>query len=459
MRSTYEPLRVFLSFARDVREEVSLAEEIISKINARAREPLGLTLEATTWKEMPPITPAAPNNIQDEINEKILDCHIFVLVLYRRYGSSDQSKKSNLEEEVELALKKLEEHKKIMFLAYFRELDQNRDPGPQEQRVIDFRERLRQRGVWFHEYTAPRDFADRLTHDLYETLLRYRFSTQKHKALNSFWSLGQSDRPLYAQLALIYPPVDRSYLKAEAPDHFWLKRLVPHLVFEDYKALQKIEKTLRLINFRRFRTFTVGDLPSELEFMNRVWLCWPRNQRALRELQRYTRPHSDRARFHLVPARPNSSAKIHWRHSTASGSGLVVRSPLSKYLELQRRQHPGGEWNGELGRIVAKDYAILARFTDRERKEPTISSAHFKDYFFGGIRGLGTWGAGWFLDRRYSCFKGVGEDEDIQLLLEVTYRHARILEVRDVSSESESYFRKANSIREIRRTIEELGQP
>lgn len=83
-----------------------------------------------------------------------------------------------------------------------------------------------------------------------------------------------------------------------------------------------------------------------------------------------------------------------------------------------------------------------------------------KDYFIAGIRGLGTWGAAWFIDRRYDAFKLYQDSEDanIQLLLEVTYKDERIFEVRDVSEESEGYFKKQNSLREIKRIITEYQE-
>lgn len=82
-----------------------------------------------------------------------------------------------------------------------------------------------------------------------------------------------------------------------------------------------------------------------------------------------------------------------------------------------------------------------------------------KDYFLAGIRGLGTWGAGWFIDRRYNVFEQYAQHEDatIQLLLEVTYRNDRILDVRNVSDAPESYFSKEYNLRTIRQYIKGMG--
>ncbi len=452
----YEPLNVFLSFASDVENEIEIAERVIHKINQRVRSSLRLSLESTTWKELPPLSPEPPRRIQDEIDEKVQECNIFVLVLFRRYGSIEPGTgKSNLEREVEKALARLGSQRKIMFLTYFHELPENPDPGYQEQRVVEFRKSLRARGIWFREYKDLRDFEISLTHDLYDTLLKYRHSTQKHKALKRLWTFGETDRPTHPGVAIVYPPVDREFLRRERPDMFWQRRLVPHLVFEDHKCLQKIEKTLRLINFRNYRIFATVDAPAEINFMNRIWLCWPRNLRAAPELDRYLKRGAPVARFRFS-AGEHREPCIHWRLSAGSASHIKIKSPLRKYLEVQRADRPGGKWTAEKGRIIAKDFAVLARFSDL-RDPHVVHGMPLKDFFIGGIRGLGTWGAGWFIDRRYAEFKQYAEDADIQLLLEVTYKAGRIIEVRDVSNESDLYFRTEYSMRRVRKVIRDEG--
>lgn len=455
MPAFYRRLKVFLSFARDVEEESRIAEDVIRKVNESVKDTLGLMLEAITWRMLPPLAPPPPDSIQSVISERVRDCNIFILVLFKRYGSIEAGQvKSNLEREVEIAIDKLESEKRIMFLSYFRTLPESDDPGSQEQKVRDLRLRLQAKGIWYYEYADPSEFRDRLTHDLYRTLFNFRYSALKHEAIKNLWQLGEPDRSTYPKLAVVYPPVDRKYLREQSPDNIWLERLVPHIVFEDFKVFQKIEKTLRLINFREFRFYTTGDMPADIAYMNRVWLCWPRNEKAVKQLEHYSSPNADTARFKFVPSQSPADAKILWRYSSSSDSNVVVRSPLAKYLQIQRGSMSGGNWTPEKGRIIAKDFAILARFSD-DRNSHTAGPVSLKDYFIGGIRGLGTWGVGWFIDRKYDIFKKYQPDESIQLLLEVTYQDGRILDVRDVSDESEAYFRRENSIPHIRKVIKE----
>ena len=182
------------------------------------------------------------------------------------------------------------------------------------------------------------------------------------------------------------------------------------------------------------------------------YICIPRNKRAL---QRLKNDYAKRSKFKIIPKTKRSATQIHWKHSMKATSFIKVKSPLSKYLDLQRRNMvTKGEWTRVLSNIIAKDYAVLARFKRTDRL-PSMIEGSLKDYFLGGIRGLGTWGAGWFIDRKYDHFMKYEDDEDIQLLLEVEYRDGRIYDVRDVSEEEQAYFDKQNNLKTIRKIIKD----
>jgi hypothetical protein len=237
---------------------------------------------------------------------------------------------------------------------------------------------------------------------------------------------------------------------AETDTRFWFRRLLPNIVFEDFKALQKIEKVLRLIGFWDFRIYGTSSIPADIRFMNRVWIGLPRSTRSLQQVDIY----AERARFRFLPRKRDSISQLLWRSSNKGEGTITVKSPLSIYLTEQRQGFSGvGEWDPKLGHIVAKDYAVLARFSDIRPGSPVMTDGYLKDYFVAGIRGLGTWGAAWFIDHQYNLFAQVHESEDIQMLLEVTYRNERIFEVKDVSHERQGYFSAQNSLREIRRII------
>lgn len=452
MLETYQSLKIFISSPGDVSDERAVAESVIADVNNSCRDTLGIHVDAHTWKRLPPLTPNMPDEtIQQMIDDEVRRCNAFVLLLHKRYGTVEPGHtKSNTEREIEVALDMLAEGQRIMFLSYFKNLLPNSDPGDQEVRVGKLRAELESRGVFYGTFKDLSEFRERFTHDLYHTILRFYASTSKQKALRSFWQLGIPEGSVHPQLAIVYPPVDRRFMREEKPDRFWLHRLVPHVVFEDFKALQKIEKTLRLIGFRDFQFYNVRSAPDDLQDMNRLWVCLPRNEPAQRQLEIY----NERARFRFV--RNQGGLQIHWRYSQGSSNWVVIQSPLAKYLQQQRRRLAGGDWQAAHGRVFAKDFAVLARFSDPRERQP-MSEGTLKDFFLAGIRGLGTWGAGWFLDRRYNALQAPCDKEsaNAQFLLEVSYKNERILDVRDVSDEPESYFQDENSVRRIRMRIRE----
>ena len=451
MLEVFQSFKVFISSPGDVPVERQIAEEVIRGVSHSCRDTLGIQVEVVKWEQLPPLTPES--TIQDIIIERLSGCNGFILILNRRYGTVEPGQsKSNTEREIDVALRMLSEGGRTMFLSYFKELPPNDDRGSQEKKVRDLRAELTRRGVFYKSYKTPEEFRDRLTHDLYHTILKFQVSTAKRRLLNKFWQLGIAEGATHPQLALIYPPVDRHFMRREDPDRIWLKRLVPHIVFEDFKALQKVEKTLRLIGFRDFEFFSVAGAPPDIQDRNRLWICLPRNEPSQHQLALY----KNRALFEFVRRQPLIDGRIRWHCPHDPTKSITVESPLGKYLSAQRGDAPGGEWQTHHGRVFAKDFAILARFSDKRERAP-MSSGTLKDYFIAGIRGLGTWGAAWFIDRRYNALHGhmQTDDCDIQMLLEVTYKNERIHDVRDVSGEPESYFRDENSMRTVRARIKE----
>lgn len=449
MYTTYEALRVFISSPSDVVGERKVVDKVIKSIGDTCKDTLGVELECVTWENFVPQTPKLPDErIQDILNAEISKCQIFILILWKRYGSKEQgAKKSNTERETEIALELLKKEKKIMFLTYFRELKPNEDPGIQRQSVENFREMLQKQGVWYKSYNTVHNFQEELTHDLYRTIMRFRLSTSKHKALSKFWILGTPDRPTHPNLAIIYPSIERTFMGPVNDTNVWLNRLEPNIVFEDYKALQKLEKTIRVLGFRDYRIYNHASIPSDFKFMNRFWLCLPRSARGLQQLGQY----EDITRFKLIPRKNRADSYFIWNKNLESQ--FIVRSPLAKYLLEQRsKMDISGNYRFEMDRIIAKDYAILARFKDT-KNEIAMVDHYLNDFFLAGLRGLGTWGAAWFIDRKYNTFNKLDEKENFQFLLEVEYRDSRIFDVRDVSDKPKSYFDNENKTNTVRKNI------
>lgn len=455
MATDIRALKVFIASPSDVAAERQIAEQVIGKVDQTFRGMFQATLEVIRWEKEPPLTqPLSRASIQNVINEKVKTCDIFLLILNKRVGSREQGYDDpNIKREIQVALDRIDRSERVMMLTYFKKLRANEDPGSQEAEVKELREALKSGRIWYAEYGEPDDFEQQLTHHVYQTALKLLWETTKQKATRNFWQLGEAERRPSTKLAIVYPPIDRSYTEQQDPDRYWLSRLAPNVVYEDYKALQKLQKSLSLTGLRDYRIYTTSNVPRDIQYMNRAWICLPRNPRALSYLKIYQ--NDGRCRFSIAPRQRRREARIEWR--TGDGSdAFVVTSPLGAYLRLQRTDEMmGGEWKASMDRIVAKDYAVLARFRDNQDQVETRSGCLF-DYFFAGVRGLGTWGAAWFLDRRSKSFLEYDSFSDIQLLLEVTYVNGRILDVIDVSDRPASYFKSEMRKSTIKSHIQRL---
>jgi len=450
MKTTYQSLRAFIASPKDVITERKAVEEAIRHINATSKETLGWELESVSWNDFLPQTPKIPEErIQDILNAELVNCHIFILILYKRYGTKEPGKKkSNTEREVDIAINLLKREKKIMFLSYFRDIPENEDIGPQEKQVVRLRNSLHKQGIWYRQYSEVQEFERLLIHDLYRTLFRFRLSSRKSNSLRKFWALGVPDRPTQPKLAIVYPSMERTFMGPQKDTRVWLKRLEPNIVFEDYKALQKIEKSLRIIGFRDYRMFNSAAMPSDIQFMNRFWICL-RNNPGLYQLNRYSKV----TNFKILRKKTHAASVIRWRATSRIRNYITVHSPLAKYLQEQRRKMDiSGEWTWHMDRILTKDFAVLARLRD-VNNNIEMDEGFLYDYYMAGLRGLGTWGAAWFIDRKYSFFDPFDDNINIQLLLEVEYRNGRIFDVRNVSNKNQAYFDKENDISTIRSNI------
>ena len=443
---TYIVFRAFIASPGDVPTERHLAEETITKISRTVRDTVGAAIEAHKWEHLPPLTPKlAEERLQDVINREIEQCHFFILILNRRWGSVEPGHTlSNTEREIEAILNAYERDPTLQILAYFRELEPNADPGDQEVKVRQLRTRLETLGLAYRRYRDPSDFERLLTHDLYHVLLRIHLDPFKKQVFKNFWRFGETERPSDPRVAMFYPPINRGGLSDGGNPEYWLRRLTTQVAFEDYKAIQKIDRAFRFMGFSNYRVFPSTDAPPEHPWLNRVSLCLPRNRLGLEIL----RERSSR-RFNVQSAdRP--PVNIQWRSGTRD---IVVYSPMAEYLRRQRTtMEIRGEWHGQLSRIIAKDFAVLARL-QRRSGQP---GQPLWDYFVSGIRGVGTWGAAWYVDHEFRQLQRFTRTEDIQLLLEITFRDGRIFKVTDVSDQPQEYFNHEMDVAAIDENIREF---
>ena len=262
--SYYNSMKVFIASPGDVKNERLVAEEVVSQVDRVCRATLGLRTECFKWEHLPPLTPSPEDgHIQDVIlREQVLKCNVFVLILNKRYGSTTSGNKvSNTELEVETAFKMLEKKRNIMLLSYFRKNSDNADPGKQEKKLRELKNKLREKELWFQEYSNLEEFKEKITHDLYYVAIRFQSAVTKQRSLRAFWDLGHIEEQGGPKLSIIYPPLDRGLMQYDKPDRIWFDRLVPIISFEDSKTINKIEKSLRLIGNHQIDTYATLDFP------------------------------------------------------------------------------------------------------------------------------------------------------------------------------------------------------
>lgn len=449
METTYQHYKIFISSPGDVMKERNIADEVITKVNKTIGESLRMHLEVERWENLP--SGASEESIQEMINKKVKDCQFFLLILYKRYGTKEKGQKiSNTEREIN-AIFESPIRKRI--LAYFRKLDNNQDQGKQEKKVIELKNKLvNERKVFYKEYVDENEFKELLIHEVYRMLLNMHLSPNKVEKLKTFWRFGRVSDSTIPDTIIIYPPVPRKWMASDDDDHFWHKRLQPNLFYEDYKAISKIIKTLNLVGVKRFRVltnFTYSSKIADYRNANLIWICLPRQAKAIKTLNTY-----DQKRFIILPRKERELSMFKWKDE--NGNEISIKSPLGTYLEMQRPNvDKNTEWDTNLGQIIAKDYAIIARF-NRPIPENKYIDEKIKEYFIAGIRGLGTWGAAAFIDKKFQNFDFRLNDE-IQMLLEVTYENGSVISVEDVSNKDQAYFEKECSKEYIAKVIYEFN--
>lgn len=447
----YNHYSVFISSPRDVKDERAVCHETIQRVSNGVSDLQRLTLVPNAWERHLPETPQiGTKSIQDTLNDGVMFSDIFILILGARYGSIERNHtKSNTEREVDAILERKARDPRKTILCYLKKLAPNDDMGPQERANRKFRERLRAVGVMWKEYTDHREFEKEILHDLYRLTIKLRTSTFKVECLSRFLlpanETVDNDRQIATDLAIIYPPVMREYADQSHDPEFWHKRLMPNVIFEDSKAIQKLQKLARLLGIQT-KVYMTYAIPSDVSVMNRLWICVPRIERAMR-----------------VAEERKASFKFHtrngkrWLEWTRGGTTIAVESPLKKYLIEQRaKSDMNGEWSGKLGNIYARDYAILARLPATNQDIARENQSY--DYFIGGVRGLGTWGAAWFLDRKFRHFRESNSLGRLEYLLEVHYNNGSITDVLDVSDQSQAYFEEHLLPRTIRQSIRNANQ-
>jgi hypothetical protein len=434
----YRTIPVFVASPKDLQRERDLVLKAIEQLSPRLVRLFQIGLVEVDWSQFAPSAePGERVGLEDLVLRSLDRTSLFVGLLYKRVGTAMKpgSEKTRTEAEFDYAIRN---RNRVHMLTYFRNYG-----GSDQLQVERLKKRIARAGFPIQEYSTRAEFGERIALDLYEAFLSMILGStaQRRRDLGRFFLFGRRRRYSTTSPVLnVYPPIHqpaRAGQAASEPTADWRTRLVPNVVFEDFKAIQKVEWLLQTLSLT-YKTVPTSHPLVRAEPGNRVWLCIPRNESARKELERL----DDCVDFSFnVDQGPRATRSVRWLTWRAKdGTNLRVRSPLAKYLA---RQRPAGwsRWDPRYANIYARDYAVLARFRINDRS--AVPGEPFYHYFLAGIRGLGTWGAGWFVERYPDLLAKHAADSpdgNVQLLLEVICQDYRIIDVRTVHDKGQAYF-------------------
>ncbi|MGA9582283.1 MAG: DUF4062 domain-containing protein [Allosphingosinicella sp.] len=166
MSTTLEAYRIFIASPgglKDIRECFRSTTEKYNETDANRR---GVTFIPVGWEA----TLGGIGRPQAIINDDLAECDYCVLVLHDRWGtpaSDEPNALTGTEEEFQLAMKLIEDPNSPMqrIVVFFVAVDPGKmsDPGPQLQKVLDFRKQIEaERKLLYQQVEGERDFADEL---------------------------------------------------------------------------------------------------------------------------------------------------------------------------------------------------------------------------------------------------------------------------------------------------------
>ena len=149
-------LRVFLASPSDLEAERKATKKLIDRLNLSIRK-IGWAVDLFVWEDRPPRF----GRPQDQINEDVDGCDLFLGVLWSRWGSPSGKFKSGFEEEFEQAVTRRQQTGSPEICIYFKRVDDPSDPGEQLRQVLAFRKKLEQQNeLFFGQFGTTSEWAD-----------------------------------------------------------------------------------------------------------------------------------------------------------------------------------------------------------------------------------------------------------------------------------------------------------
>jgi len=161
-------ISVFIASPGDLSLERAKFKEVVDALNKEFASGENVEFEALGWED---ILASTGRRTQSVINQDIDRCDIFILCLHRRWGQNapDTEYSSYTEEEFHRALDRWKKDKSPEIFVFFKQVDpgQEADPGPQLDRVMEFRRQLDEsRAVMYRNVGDEEEFGEEVDRHL-----------------------------------------------------------------------------------------------------------------------------------------------------------------------------------------------------------------------------------------------------------------------------------------------------
>ena len=156
--------KCFIGSPSDTIEERKYCKEVISQINKTIGDKFEFRLESLMWED--DSRPAFGDDGQDVINRQLLlkEYHIFIGIMWSRFGAPTKRAESGTVEEFEDAYRKFKENRDLEICMYFNKKDIPQDSFDPKQigKVFEFKKRVSELGGLYNEYKGATQFKDNL---------------------------------------------------------------------------------------------------------------------------------------------------------------------------------------------------------------------------------------------------------------------------------------------------------
>lgn len=337
-------LPVFIASPSGLVEERNSAEKAIQQLSPRFMRLFGIGLVPMRWEDFAPVSSHDRTHPQYALLRDIQPFSVFIGMFADKPGTPvGDSNETGTETEFLFAIKNITT---ISILSYFKKqtVVSGQQQTEEQKRIEDFEKKLHEKNLLTISYENLSQFECRIMADIMEACLGQILTGEPKRKLDYYniFKFGSHWRTASRPLLIVYPPMSDPGPGHPRPKLEWRKRLLPHVIYEDFKAIQDVEEAMRLIG-RVYKTVTT-DSPtlSSADRGDRIWVCLPRNRKAQHVLKDVLKAYgSEKIRFEFrlftLEDGTNEHHLIWNKNSWQNKKEIKIRSPLSKYLTIERR--------------------------------------------------------------------------------------------------------------------------